>query len=52
MPEENFIICECGAKINGTTKAHAEGLLPEHKTSKRHKELMEIKGRRDQKKLT
>ena len=50
--EPNFVYCECEAKINGTSKLHAQKLLSAHKKSKRHKELMEIKSRKEQKKLT
>lgn len=49
--EDNFVECECGAIINGISKEHAEKLLPEHRRSKRHKENMEAKSRREQRKL-
>lgn len=45
--KKEFIECECGARVYGTSKAHAKSLLPAHKRSKKHKELMEIKKRRD-----
>lgn len=47
MTEDKFVECECGAIINGKSKLHAERLMEEHLTSKRHKELMEIKKRRE-----
>lgn len=50
--ESNFIECECGARIKGRSKAHAESLMIAHVNSKKHKELMEIKSRRGQQKLT
>ena len=43
--KENFVECECGARIYGTSKIHAKSLLPAHRRSKKHKELMEIKKR-------
>ena len=47
MDKQVFIECECGARIYGTSKVHAKSLLPAHKGSKKHKELMEIKKRKD-----
>lgn len=38
----NQILCECGIKVKGTTKIHAESLMPEHRKSKKHKERMEL----------
>ncbi len=49
--EDKFIDCKCGARIKGKSKLHAEKLMYVHLNSKKHKELMEIKGRREQKKL-
>ncbi len=46
---DRYVICDCGAKIYGVSKEHAKKLLPAHKRSKRHKESMEIKQRRDSK---
>ena len=52
MAKENkFVECECGARIKGNSKDHAEKLMYAHLNSKKHKELMEIKKRRGQKKL-
>jgi hypothetical protein len=45
MNKENEVECECGAIVKGNSKLHAEANLKEHKTSKKHKELMEIKKR-------
>ncbi len=42
-----FVECECGARVYGTSKAHAESLLPAHKTSKLHKQIMEIAKRKE-----
>lgn len=46
--ERSFVECECGYRVYGRSEKHAKSLLPEHKKSKRHKELMEIKERREQ----
>ena len=46
MKEENekhFVKCECGAKVYGISLSQAKSNLTPHRTSKRHKELMEIK---------
>ena len=40
-----FVECECGARIYGTSKSHDESLLPAHRRSKLHKQIMEIKKR-------
>ena len=45
IENKNEVECECGAIIKGNSKTHAEANLKEHETSKRHKELMEIKQR-------
>ena len=42
-----FVECDCGARVYGISKAHARSLLPAHKRSKKHKELMEIKKRKN-----
>lgn len=42
-----FVECECGARVCGKSKAHAESLLPAHKRSKLHKQIMEIKKRKE-----
>ena len=44
--EGDFVECECGARIYGTSKAHAKSLLPAHRRSKLHKSIMEIKKRK------
>ncbi len=44
-----FVECECGARIYGKSKAHAESLLPAHRRSKLHKQIMEIKKREESK---
>ena len=49
MKKENEVECECGAIVKGNSKLHAEANLKEHKTSRRHRENMEIKKRRDKK---
>ncbi len=41
-----FVECVCGARVYGKSKAHAKSLLPAHKTSRLHKQIMEIKKRR------
>jgi len=46
--ERFFTECECGAKIYGNSVLNAERNLPAHKRSKKHKELMEIKTRRNE----
>jgi len=38
--KKDEIICECGVKITGNSKAHAEANLRNHKQSKLHKEIM------------
>ena len=38
-----LIGCECGFRVKGHSKAHAEGNLKAHKKSKLHKKLMESK---------
>ncbi len=43
MNNKNEVECECGAIVKGNSEAHAKANLKEHETSKRHKELMEIK---------
>ena len=45
--EKPHVECECGAIINGKSVVHAESLMAMHVISKRHKELMEIKKRRE-----
>ncbi|GAH80085.1 unnamed protein product [marine sediment metagenome] len=48
MKEENkkhYVECECGIRVYGRTKEHAKKLLPAHKRSKRHKDIIEIKER-------
>jgi len=42
--------CECGALISGSSEKHIKGLLKIHKTSRKHKELMEIKHNGNKKK--
>lgn len=44
--KKDEIICECGIKITGNSKAHAEANLKNHKQSKLHKEI--IKNRSSQ----
>ncbi len=41
--KDNEIICECGWKVKGISKAHVESNLKIHKKSKLHKKLMENK---------
>ncbi len=49
MPKQKpYVECECGARIYGNSVEHAKSILPEHKRSKRHKELMEIKKRKNE----
>ena len=43
MENKPFIICDCGLKITGNSQAHAEANLKNHKESKLHKKLMEVK---------
>ena len=43
MEKDNEIICECGLKMSGVSKKHAESNLRTHKGSKLHKKLMENK---------
>jgi len=50
MTEEIYVECECGARIKGISENHAESLMETHLRSKKHKELMEIKKRRLEKK--
>lgn len=38
-----FVICECGIKITGNSTIHAEANLKNHKLSKLHKKLMDMK---------
>ncbi len=47
--EENkiYVECECGARVYGKSKVHAKSLLPAHKTSRLHKQIMEIKKRNE-----
>ncbi len=52
MKKENkkhFVECECGAKVYGISLLQAKFNLVPHRTSKRHKELMEIKKRSNSK---
>ncbi len=42
-----YVECECGARIYGSSLKHAERNLPAHQGSKRHKELMQIKKRKE-----
>lgn len=49
--ERDYIECECGSLIYGKSIKHAKMLLPEHRRSKRHKENMENKKRREQRKI-
>lgn len=51
VKEKNYVECECGSRIKGKSKVHAEKLMYAHLNSKKHKELMEIKKRRGQGKL-
>lgn len=37
------IYCECGFGVRGVTEAHAEANLTQHKKSKLHQKMMEIK---------
>ena len=39
--KSDFIECECGAKIKGRSKAHAQSLMQPHLNSKIHKERMD-----------
>ncbi len=41
--KKEFVECECGVLVYGSSVLHAERNLPAHKKSKKHKELMEIK---------
>jgi len=43
MKDKPFVICECGYKVRGISKIHAESNLKNHKKSKLHKNLMESK---------
>ncbi len=43
MKYKEFVLCNCGAKVYGRSKVHAQSNLPKHKESKRHKEFMELK---------
>lgn len=52
MINKIYVECECGARIKGISKKHAESILQAHLRSKKHKELMEIKERREGKKDT
>ncbi len=45
-----FVECECGARVYGKNEPHAKSLLPAHKRSKRHEDLMEIKKRKEREK--
>ena len=38
-----MIRCDCGALIKGSSEKHCKGNLENHKNSKKHEELMEIK---------
>ena len=38
-----FVDCECGLRVKGNSKAHAEANLEQHEKSKLHKKLMESK---------
>ena len=38
-----FVDCECGLRVKGNSKVHAEANLHNHKKSKLHKKLMESK---------
>ena len=44
---EIYVECKCGARIKGISENHAKSLLEAHLRSKKHKELMEIKARRE-----
>ncbi len=44
-----FVECGCGARVYGKSKAHAESLLPAHRRSKLHKQIIEIKKREESK---
>ncbi len=39
--KENFIECECGAKINGRSNIHAKSLMHAHLNSRIHKERLD-----------
>ena len=39
----SYVKCECGMVIKGINEAHAKAILKIHKTSKKHKEQMQIK---------
>ena len=43
MKNKEFVICECGLKIHGSSQSHAEANLKNHKQSKIHEKLMEMK---------
>ena len=45
--QKPYVECECGARVYGNSIEHAKSILPEHNRSKRHKELMEIKKRKE-----
>jgi len=47
MRKKYSVECECGAIINGNSLEHAKKLLPEHRRSKRHKEMMDYIKRRE-----
>lgn len=42
MKDKPYVECECGIKVYGKSEEHARKLLPAHKVSKRHKEIIEI----------
>jgi len=48
MTDDIYVECECGARIRGISENHALSLMDVHLSSKRHKELMEIKARREE----
>jgi hypothetical protein len=43
--QKTYVECECGTKVYGFSEHHAKQNLKLHKTSKKHKELMELKRR-------
>jgi hypothetical protein len=43
--------CECGFIVRGVNQSQLQQNINVHRGSKKHKELMEIKARKEQKKL-
>ncbi len=43
MTKKDYIDCECGFRVTGNSKLHAESNLKIHKKSKLHKKLIDVK---------